>query len=43
MFYLYPQPNSEYPRELPKKATNVAFTADAQTLLVSDKFGDIFR
>ncbi|KIM44673.1 hypothetical protein M413DRAFT_442627 [Hebeloma cylindrosporum] len=29
-------------RELPKKATNVAFTADAQTLLVSDKFGDIF-
>ncbi|KAF8967637.1 WD40-repeat-containing domain protein [Flammula alnicola] len=30
-------------RELPKKPTAVAFTADAQTILVSDKFGDIFR
>ncbi|KDR80625.1 hypothetical protein GALMADRAFT_276855 [Galerina marginata CBS 339.88] len=29
-------------RELPKKPTSVAFTADAQTILVSDKFGDIF-
>ncbi|KAK0467180.1 WD40 repeat-like protein [Desarmillaria tabescens] len=29
-------------RELPKKPTNVAFTADGQTILVSDKFGDIF-
>ncbi|KAJ3507396.1 hypothetical protein NLJ89_g6329 [Agrocybe chaxingu] len=29
-------------RELPKKPTAVAFTADAQTILVSDKFGDVF-
>ncbi|SJL03937.1 uncharacterized protein ARMOST_07294 [Armillaria ostoyae] len=29
-------------RELPKKPTSVAFTADGQTILVSDKFGDIF-
>ncbi|KAH9479543.1 tRNA (guanine-N(7)-)-methyltransferase non-catalytic subunit TRM82 [Psilocybe cubensis] len=29
-------------RELPKKPTSVAFTADAQTILVSDKFGDVF-
>ncbi|KAK0501447.1 WD40 repeat-like protein [Armillaria luteobubalina] len=29
-------------RELPKKPTSVAFTADGQTIMVSDKFGDIF-
>jgi tRNA (guanine-N(7)-)-methyltransferase subunit TRM82 len=29
-------------RELPKKPTAIRFTQDAQTLLVSDKFGDIF-
>ncbi|KAG7443551.1 WD40 repeat-like protein [Guyanagaster necrorhizus] len=29
-------------RELPKKPTCVAFTANGQTILVSDKFGDIF-
>ncbi|KAK0202743.1 WD40 repeat-like protein [Desarmillaria ectypa] len=29
-------------RELPKKPTSVAFTTDGQTILVSDKFGDIF-
>ncbi|KAK0189076.1 WD40 repeat-like protein [Armillaria mellea] len=29
-------------RELPKKPTSVTFTADGQTILVSDKFGDIF-
>ncbi|KAF8159551.1 WD40-repeat-containing domain protein [Crassisporium funariophilum] len=29
-------------RELPKKATAVAFTGDGGTILVSDKFGDIF-
>ncbi|KAK0489084.1 WD40 repeat-like protein [Armillaria novae-zelandiae] len=29
-------------RELPKKPTSVAFTANGQTILVSDKFGDIF-
>jgi len=30
-------------RELPKRPTQVAFTKDAQTILVSDKFGDVFR
>ncbi|KAI0684011.1 WD40-repeat-containing domain protein [Cytidiella melzeri] len=29
-------------RELPKKPTEVHFTRDGQTILVSDKFGDIF-
>lgn len=29
-------------RELAKKPTNIQFTKDSQTLLVSDKFGDIF-
>ena len=29
-------------RELPKKATSVLFTQDGQTILVSDKFGDVF-
>ncbi|TFK74993.1 WD40 repeat-like protein [Pluteus cervinus] len=29
-------------RELPKRPTAIQFTSDAQTLLVSDKFGDIF-
>ncbi|KAF9563906.1 WD40 repeat-like protein [Agrocybe pediades] len=29
-------------RELPKKPTSLAFTADAQTILASDKFGDVF-
>ncbi|KAI0083845.1 WD40 repeat-like protein [Irpex rosettiformis] len=29
-------------RELPKKPTDVHFTRDGQTILVSDKFGDIF-
>ena len=29
-------------RELPKKPTGIQFTRDGQTLLVSDKFGDIF-
>lgn len=31
-----------YIRELPKKATSAQFTKDGQTILVSDKFGDIF-
>ena len=30
-------------RELPKKPTSMLFTADGQTILVSDKFGDVFR
>ncbi|OCH87825.1 WD40 repeat-like protein [Obba rivulosa] len=30
-------------RELPKKATGAQFTKDGQTILVSDKFGDIFK
>ncbi|KAJ7091519.1 WD40 repeat-like protein [Mycena belliarum] len=29
-------------RELPKKPTELAFTRDGQTILASDKFGDIF-
>ncbi|EKM50183.1 uncharacterized protein PHACADRAFT_153621 [Phanerochaete carnosa HHB-10118-sp] len=29
-------------RELPKKPTDVHFTRDGQTIIVSDKFGDIF-
>ncbi|KAJ7140244.1 WD40 repeat-like protein [Mycena crocata] len=29
-------------RELPKKPTGLAFTQDGQTILASDKFGDIF-
>ncbi|KAF8817442.1 hypothetical protein BYT27DRAFT_7227146 [Phlegmacium glaucopus] len=29
-------------RELPKKPTSMEFTADAQIIIVSDKFGDIF-
>ncbi|KZP30627.1 WD40 repeat-like protein [Athelia psychrophila] len=29
-------------RELPKKPTGIEFTKDGQTLVVSDKFGDIF-
>ncbi|KAL6305963.1 WD40-repeat-containing domain protein [Sparassis latifolia] len=29
-------------RELPKKPTQIDFTRDGQTILVSDKFGDIF-
>ncbi|KZT25266.1 WD40 repeat-like protein [Neolentinus lepideus HHB14362 ss-1] len=29
-------------RELPKKPTDVQFTKDGQTILTSDKFGDIF-
>ncbi|KAI1788151.1 WD40 repeat-like protein [Ganoderma leucocontextum] len=29
-------------RELPKKPTEVSFTRDGQTIIVSDKFGDIF-
>ncbi|RDB23684.1 tRNA (guanine-N(7)-)-methyltransferase non-catalytic subunit TRM82 [Hypsizygus marmoreus] len=29
-------------RELPKRPTAVRFTADAQTILASDKFGDVF-
>jgi tRNA (guanine-N(7)-)-methyltransferase subunit TRM82 len=31
------------PRELPKKPTEIRFTQDSQTILVSDKFGDVFR
>ncbi|KAJ7931724.1 WD40 repeat-like protein [Mycena leptocephala] len=30
-------------RELPKKPTGLAFTLDGQSILTSDKFGDIFR
>jgi len=30
-------------RELPKRPTQLAFTKDARTILVSDKFGDVFR
>ncbi|KAF6761502.1 guanine-N7--methyltransferase subunit Trm82 [Ephemerocybe angulata] len=29
-------------RELPKKPTSIMFTKDSQTVLVSDKFGDVF-
>ncbi|KAF5377782.1 hypothetical protein D9757_008078 [Collybiopsis confluens] len=29
-------------RELPKRPTSVAFTVDGQTIVVSDKFGDVF-
>ncbi|KAF9454240.1 hypothetical protein P691DRAFT_443001 [Macrolepiota fuliginosa MF-IS2] len=29
-------------RELPKRPTSLAFTKDSQTILVSDKFGDVF-
>ncbi|KAI0793716.1 WD40-repeat-containing domain protein [Fomes fomentarius] len=29
-------------RMLPKKPTEVAFTADGQTVVISDKFGDVF-
>ncbi|RPD73383.1 WD40 repeat-like protein [Lentinus tigrinus ALCF2SS1-7] len=29
-------------RELPKKPTEVSFTQDGQTIVVSDKFGDVF-
>jgi tRNA (guanine-N(7)-)-methyltransferase subunit TRM82 len=29
--------------ELPKRPTAIQFTADSQTILVSDKFGDVFR
>ncbi|KAI0929670.1 hypothetical protein AcW1_007041 [Taiwanofungus camphoratus] len=29
-------------RELPKKPTEMRFTRDGQTILVSDKFGDVF-
>ncbi|KAI0630672.1 WD40-repeat-containing domain protein [Trametes polyzona] len=29
-------------RELPKKPTEIGFTRDGQTIVVSDKFGDIF-
>ncbi|KAG5647492.1 hypothetical protein DXG03_009429 [Asterophora parasitica] len=29
-------------RELPKRPTRILFTADGQTVLVSDKFGDVF-
>ncbi|TBU30168.1 WD40 repeat-like protein [Dichomitus squalens] len=29
-------------RELPKKPTEVAFTRDGQTIVISDKFGDVF-
>ncbi|KAH8103828.1 WD40-repeat-containing domain protein [Cristinia sonorae] len=30
-------------RELPKKPTEVRITQDSETILVSDKFGDVFR
>lgn len=30
-------------RNLPKKPTQVRFTKDGQTILASDKFGDVFR
>ncbi|KAJ7761217.1 hypothetical protein DFH07DRAFT_1021031 [Mycena maculata] len=30
-------------RELPKKSTGLTFTLDGQTILASDKFGNIFR
>ncbi|TFK83764.1 WD40 repeat-like protein [Polyporus arcularius HHB13444] len=29
-------------RELPKKPTEVSFTRDGQTIVISDKFGDVF-
>ncbi|KAF5361830.1 hypothetical protein D9756_002260 [Leucocoprinus leucothites] len=29
-------------RELPKRPTGLAFTKDSQTIIVSDKFGDVF-
>ena len=32
-----------YGRELPKKPTELGFTRDGQTIVVSDKFGDVFR
>lgn len=30
-------------RELPKRPTKLVFTKDTRTILVSDKFGDVFR
>ena len=30
-------------RELPKKPTEIRITRDSETILVSDKFGDVFR
>lgn len=30
-------------RELPKKPTKITFASDGQSILVSDKFGDVFR
>lgn len=35
--------NAIHAREIPKKATGLAFTKDGQTLIVADKFGDVFR
>jgi hypothetical protein len=29
--------------ELPKRPTDVLFTKDGETILVGDKFGDVFR
>ena len=30
-------------RDLPKRQTSLNLTKDGQTILVSDKFGDVFR
>lgn len=30
-------------RELPKRPTSALFTVDGQTIVVADKFGDVFR
>ena len=32
-----------YCRDLPKRPTSLSLTKDGQTILVSDKFGDVFR
>ena len=32
-----------YTRDLPKRPTSLSLTKDGQTILVSDKFGDVFR
>lgn len=42
-FFFLPEGITLYYRELPKRPTGLAFTSDNQTILVSDKFGDVFR
>jgi hypothetical protein len=44
LFYqdFFPRLNLTY-RELPKKPTQIGFTHSGDTILVADKFGDVFR